>query len=396
MRRISPKAPKIRALLREKGIHGVIATSPENCHYLTGIAGNQSSVSRQPGYSFALASADDATPAITITMDYEYPSFVERVQEGVEARPYDTWVGVRTWESMGGNPTPSDLRTKQSSLDALAKAAGDLDIADKTIGLELDSLPYAYYKTLADKFPHATFVNVSDLFIFSRSVKEPDEIERFRELCAVADAAFLAMSMIVNPGVSEKEMAQVFRKEVIASGICAPSPWNMFACGVASAALCPPGERRVAENDCIKFDGGVYGEFDFYTTDTSRGWIVGNVDPVLARLKDRLYEAQRRMLNAAKPGLPINELFRTGYEWVKAAFPSYVRGHMGHNISLGPQTAEAPLISASETRPLEPGMILAVEAPCYIEGVGGFNIEDMVLITDTGAEVLTPLTPHYL
>lgn len=393
---ITPKASKIRALLREKGIHGVIATSPENCHYLTGIAGNQCSVSRLPGYSFALASADDSTPAIAITMDYEYPSFHERIQKGVEARSYDTWVGVRTWDSMHGSPAPSDLRDKLSALDAVLNAATDLAFADGVIGLELDTLPHNYFLALQTKFPKATFVNVSDIFLFARSVKDADEIARFRQLCTIADNAFLAMSSIVAPGVSEKEMAQCFRKEVIASGICAPSPWNMFACGVATAALCPPGERRIAENDLIKFDAGVYGEFDFYTTDTSRGWILGSVDPLLVKLKDRLYEAQRKMLDVAKPGLPINELFRTGYEWVKAAFPSYVRGHMGHNISLGPQTAEAPLISASETRPLEAGMVLAVEAPCYIEGVGGFNIEDMVLITPTGAEVLTPLTPHYL
>lgn len=90
------------------------------------------------------------------------------------------------------------------------------------------------------------------------------------------------------------------------------------------------------------------------------------------------------------------ELYRIGYQWVKNAFPGYVRGHMGHSISLGPQTAEARIISAAETRPLEAGMVLAVEAPCYIEGKGGFNIKDMVLITETGAAVLTPLTPHYL
>ena len=63
---------------------------------------------------------------------------------------------------------------------------------------------------------------------------------------------------------------------------------------------------------------------------------------------------------------------------------------------MGPATAEAPYINATETRLLEPGMILAMEVPCYIDGINGFNIEDMVLITETGCEVLTPNTPHYL
>ena len=66
------------------------------------------------------------------------------------------------------------------------------------------------------------------------------------------------------------------------------------------------------------------------------------------------------------------------------------------SISMGPATAEAPYINAAETRPLEAGMVLAMEVPCYIDGVNGFNIEDMVLITENGCEVLTPCTPHYL
>ncbi|ARE65202.1 hypothetical protein ADH76_16055 [Enterocloster clostridioformis] len=75
---------------------------------------------------------------------------------------------------------------------------------------------------------------------------------------------------------------------------------------------------------------------------------------------------------------------------------SYRRCHCGHSISLGPATAEEPYINASTNRLLEPGMVLAMEVPCYIRGVNGFNIEDMVLITEDGREVLTPKMPHYL
>ena len=63
---------------------------------------------------------------------------------------------------------------------------------------------------------------------------------------------------------------------------------------------------------------------------------------------------------------------------------------------MGPATCEDPVINAANTRPLEAGMVLAMEVPCYIKGVQGFNIEDMVLITEDGCEVLTPNTPHYL
>ena len=153
---------------------------------------------------------------------------------------------------------------------------------------------------------------------------------------------------------------------------------------------------KIQKGDVVKFDAGVNAEFDFYTTDTSRAWVMEGADPALYKLKDRLYEAQRRMIAAAKPGLPINELYHIAYDYVKEMFPSYRRGHQGHSISMGPATAEAPYINPTTTRPLEAGMVLAMEVPCYIGGVQGFNIEDMVLITEDGCEVLTPNTPHYL
>ena len=249
---------------------------------------------------------------------------------------------------------------------------------------------------LREKFPEAEFVNISDLFVFARSVKTPEEIQMFRDLCRVADHGFTEVSKIAGIGVSEKELVQCFREDVIKSGFCAPSSWSMFSTGPSGARLTLPGDGVVKDGDVVKFDAGVNAEFDFYTTDTSRAWIIGNGDPALMKLKDRLYEGQRRMIAAAKPGLPINELYHIAYDYVKEMFPCYRRGHQGHSISMGPATAEAPYINATETRPLEAGMVLAMEVPCYIDGVNGFNIEDMVLITEDGCEVLTPNTPHYL
>jgi Xaa-Pro aminopeptidase len=170
----------------------------------------------------------------------------------------------------------------------------------------------------------------------------------------------------------------------------------MFSTGESGSRLTIPGEAVIQRGDVVKFDAGVGAEFDFYLTDTSRSWVMEGADPALLKLKDRLYEGQRRMIELAKPGVPINELYFAAYDYVKEMYPSYRRGHQGHSISMGPATAEAPYINPTTTRPLEAGMVLAMEVPCYIGGVQGFNIEDMVLITETGCEVLTPNTPHYL
>ena len=392
-----PKEYRIKELLREKGLDGAIVSSPENFHYVTGFGGHQHTVSRQPGFTLAVMRADDKVPTHLTTMDFEAATFrIKAAGLNFVVDPYDTWVGLKTWDEIAHGAVVPDKTAMESSMDKLVQFMKACDLANKKVGIELDYLPVPYYKSLTEKFPEAEFVNISDLFVYARSVKQPDEIEMFRKLCRIADHGFTEVSKIAKIGVSERELVQCFREDVIKSGFCVPSAWSMFSTGPSSARLTLPGDGVVKDGDVVKFDAGVNAEFDFYTTDTSRAWIIGNGDPALLKLKDRLYEGQRRMIAAAKPGLPINELYHTAYDYVKEMFPCYRRGHQGHSISMGPATAEAPYINASETRPLEAGMILAMEVPCYIDGVNGFNIEDMVLITEDGCEVLTPNTPHYL
>lgn len=392
-----PKEYRIKELLCEKGLDGAIVSSPENFHYVTGFGGHQHTVSRQPGFTLAVMRADDKVPTHLTTMDFEAATFrIKATGLNFVVDPYDTWVGLKTWDEIAHGAVVPDKTAMESSMDKLVQFMKACDLANKKVGVELDYLPVPYYKSLTEKFPEAEFVDISDLFVYARSVKQPDEIEMFRNLCRIADHGFTEVSKIAKIGVSERELVQCFREDVIKSGFCAPSSWSMFSTGPSSARLTLPGDGVVKDGDVVKFDAGVNAEFDFYTTDTSRAWIIGNGDPVLLKLKDRLYEGQRRMIAAAKPGLPINELYHTAYDYVKEMFPCYRRGHQGHSISMGPATAETPYINASETRPLEAGMILAMEVPCYIDGVNGFNIEDMVLITEDGCEVLTPNTPHYL
>lgn len=403
---ISPKDKRIKEFLRQRGLDGALVSSPENFHYVTGFAGHQHTVSRQPGFSLAVMPSSDSVPTLLTTMDYEVPTFEKKVQEQKErlgdaagnfqVRKYDTWVGVKSWGEIIGTEETVDPVSMESSDDVMRQMVRELDLANKKIGIELDYLPVNYYHMLRESFPEAEFVNISDLFILARSVKQPDEIQMFRTLCAVADEGFYQVSQMVRPGITERDMVDCFRRSVIDSGICAPSSWSMFSTGPSGARLTLPEDGVVESTHVVKFDAGVNAEFDGYTTDTSRAWVMKDAAPELFRLKDRLYEGQRRMIAAAKPGLPFNELFHIAYDYVKEQYPCYRRGHCGHNISMGPATAEPPYINATETRVLEKGMILAMEVPCYIRGVNGFNIEDMVLITETGSEILTPKTPHYL
>ena len=391
-----PKEGRIKELLRQKGLDGAIVSSPENFHYVTGFGGHQHTVSRQPGFSVAVVSAREDVPTQLTTMDFEVPTFEKKSAGRFIIKKYDTWVGLKTWDEIANGAMIPPPAVMESSLDVVKKMVREMDLVDKKLGLEMEYLPVLCYNDIAAAFPEAKLENISDLFVFARSVKTPEEIEMFRTLCRVADEGFTAVSKIAKPGVSERELVETFRRTANAAGLAVPSAWSMFSTGESGSRLTLPGDGVIQKGDVVKFDAGVNAEFDFYTTDTSRSWVMEGADPVLYKLKDRLYEGLQRMIAAAKPGLPICDLYHVAYDYVKEMFPAYVRGHQGHSISMGPATCEAPVINAGTTRPLEAGMILAMEVPCYIPGVQGFNIEDMVLITEDGCEVLTPNTPHYL
>ena len=133
-----------------------------------------------------------------------------------------------------------------------------------------------------------------------------------------------------------------------------------------------------------------------YTTDFSRSWLIPDADPLLVEIKDILYQAQQNMIKSIKVGMKFSDLFNLGFNQVRESIPNYTRGHLGHSISLGPQTAEYPVINKDNHDTIKENMILCVEVPLYISGFGGFNIEDMILVTKDGAEVLSHRSPHYL
>lgn len=138
--------------------------------------------------------------------------------------PYDTWVGLKTWDEIAHGAVVPDKTAMESSMDKLVQFMKACDLANKKVGIELDYLPVPYYKSLTEKFPEAEFVDISDLFVYARSVKQPDEIEMFRKLCRIADHGFTEVSKIAKIGVSERELVQCFREDVIKSGFCAQAP----------------------------------------------------------------------------------------------------------------------------------------------------------------------------
>ncbi len=107
---------------------------------------------------------------------------------------------------------------------------------------------------------------------------------------------------------------------------------------------------------------------------------------------DALRDALAAVVDAIGPGVPMRDVWAIGTERMRdAGFASYSRGHLGHSVGLAHNYEEPPFIAADEARRLAPGMVVSVELPYYLLGVGGFQMERMVLIGAAGAEVLDRL-----
>lgn len=366
----------------------VLAQSPENFAYVSGFSAHQHTVSRQPGFACAIVSAA-TRPTVLIGMDFETPSF----DSEFKVLSFSTWVGNRTLDQIKQNESAPPFVTL---LDRIVETLINLDATDKVIGIEMDYLPINFYAQLKQRLPLVKFVDVSILFLRARVIKQPHEIDLMRQLIRVSDEALLATSRLAHEGVLESELFDHYCQQVMASGVAFPSGWSSFTAGANAGKLGRSQSYPVSAKDVIKFDGGVNGDTKFYTTDFSRSWLMSEVDPWLVSVKRNLMKAHEMMLESIRPGLSFKELFHIGYDFTVKEFPFYQRGHLGHSISMGPQTAEFPFISSNQEGVLEPGMILAVENPMYITGYNGFNIEDMILVTKDGYELLTPLTPHWL
>lgn len=132
-------------------------------------------------------------------------------------------------------------------------------------------------------------------------------------------------------------------------------------------------------------------------SDVGRTCIHGQPTPQQSKLYRGMMEAHRRLLEALQPDKPIWEVYQAGRKALdQTGLQRISRGHFGHSLGLDSKIEEPPFISSFEKSRLQPGMVLAVETPCYVEGVGKYQIEDMVLITETGYTNFNPLSKEWI
>jgi Xaa-Pro aminopeptidase len=224
-----------------------------------------------------------------------------------------------------------------------------------------------------------------------RVVKDQFEIETFREAARRLSGVARRLRSFVAEGRSELQVAADIDAAVRAAGFERPAFETIVASGPNSARPhARPGSRRLAAGEGVVLDfGGVY---DGYCVDLTRTLPVGPPAAELRRLARAVREAHAAAISAVRPGVVPSEIDRAARDVLVEHGLGEAFGH-GTGHGLGLEVHEDPRISklpgALPNEPVVPGMVFTIEPGAYVDGVGGVRIEDDVLVTADGCEVLT-------
>jgi Xaa-Pro dipeptidase len=225
-----------------------------------------------------------------------------------------------------------------------------------------------------------------------RAVKTPQEQDRLRAALRLNERAIEAAMAVAAPGVREHEMIAEYDRTIVSAGGRSLSTGIFFGRRGSSGytmhrdAVLPP-------NGVIRFDTII--QLQGYCSDIARNFAIGEPDdPRVRRYYDAILEAESRAVEAMHPGTPASAVFAAAIAGARAGgIPHYERHHVGHGVGL--EVYDAPLLGPNDLTPLEENMVFEVETPYYELGFAGLQVEDTVLVTPQGGQIMGDLDRRF-
>ena len=277
--------------------------------------------------------------------------------------------------------------------DELAVIAGMVkDAGLAKIGFE-DEISVAYFKRLEGLFAGVELTPVTNFVQELRMIKDAEEIAAIRKACSISDQAFADALDFIKPGKTEIEIANFldFRmRELGASGL---SFDTILASGVnSSKPHAHPMHKPVELGEAITMDFGCL--YDHYVSDMTRTIYLGHVSDEEQEIYNTVLKANQALIDQAKDGLGFREFDKIPRDIIiEAGYGDYFTHGIGHGIGL--DIHEEPYFSQTSKEVIKAGMVLTDEPGIYLDEKYGVRIEDDILITETGCELLT-LAPKEL
>lgn len=349
----STRIDRLRESLHACGLDALVVTALPNIRYLCGFTGS---------HAMLLAPAG-GEPVLYTDPRYE-------IQAGEESS-----CAVRVSKKPLIKAVAADLARRRSL---------------RRIGFEAGRIHYADYEALRNALPAARKLEPqTELVEKLRMVKSAAEIEAIRRSMAVAAEAYRKVIASVQPPVRELEVAAELDYQMRRLGAEKPAFDTIVLFGERAALPHGrPGPRALKQGDLVLVDVGAV--LDGYSSDMTRMAVAGRPAERLRRLYQIVAEAQLAALGELRPGVKAGTVDCAARRVLERhGLESCFVHSTGHGLGL--EVHEMPRLGKRETVRLAPGMVVTVEPGIYVEGWGGLRIEDTVVVTSNGCEILTPL-----
>ena len=286
--------------------------------------------------------------------------------------------------------TGFEIFAERDELTTIAKIAKDMGLS--RIGFE-DEISVSYYHRMQGAFEGLELVPQTQFVEALRMIKDEAEIETIRKACSVSDRAFHDVLEFIKPGKTEIEIANFLDFRMRELGAAGLSFDTILASGInSSKPHAHPMHKPVELGEAITMDFGCL--YEHYVSDMTRTIYLGHVSDEQAEIYNTVLKANQALIDQAKDGLGFRDFDKIPRDIiVEAGYGEYFTHGIGHGIGL--DIHEEPYFSQTSTEVIKSGMVLTDEPGIYIEGKYGVRIEDDILITETGCELLT-LAPKEL
>ena len=357
---LATRAERQREVMGQEGLDAIVSFSPESVAYGAGfVVPSQAVPIRKRIFSTVVTPDDEALILASV--------------ETNEAKRRSRIADVRPYDEFSIDP-----------MRAVADALEEFGAADGRVAVELDFLPARHAPQLERYLPKATLVDAEGAISRMRSVKTVEEMEAIRRIAQVVNDVHVSLAEAARPGWTEKQMALHLIEHILDTG---GDGVTMLVIGSGERSVyanCPPTDRVIRDGDVIRVD--IYAHADGYLSDIARTLVVGEPNALQRDIWDKLCTAETALLDWIRPGASTRAVMQQFSDLFAEMGLDPAINFVGH--SLGLTLHEDPFINLKTDHEIQEGMVLAIE-PVYFADHGGFHLEDELLVTGDGCELLS-------
>ncbi len=352
---------KVSSSLAVEGFDAVVGMSPENAPYLAGFLVPSQKIIRSRLVMCVVAANGDSRQVVS-DMEESY------------TRAYTSMSRVRAYNEFTETP-----------MRALAETLKEMGVAEGKVGLEMDFLPAQSYLELVSLMPKTKFVDAGSFFFKMRAIKTPAEKDTLRVLGHTVNGSHKAIATKIRPGMTEMDIALVLYDYLLQNGADDVLQLVVGSGDRSTHANPYATSRRLGKGDVIRVD--IYAKLNNYLSDCARTYVVGEVDAEQKDLWGKMLEMRQDALDMIRPGAHTADIYKA-YHAKSVSYGLKPLNFLGHGLGLG--LHEEPYVGRYGDWVLEEGMVLCIEPYVVLtEKNCGFQVEDEVLVTANGYELLT-------